>query len=101
MKCFGIWVNDDGSAQVAELTPEQGQSLIGQVDAQPAKSADEAMQMLQSMIIAPSETGSENEMAPEDKMTDQQIWNQGAAARKPAPAQKPAMPMRQKQSMGY
>ena len=100
MKCFGLWVNDDGTAQVAELSPEQGQSLIGQVDAQPAKSADEAMQMLQSMISAPSETGSEAEQNPQDQMTDQQIWNQGAESRKPAPPQKPAMPMR-RGGMGY
>ncbi len=100
MKCFGIWINDDGTAQVAELSPEQGQSLIGQVDAQPAKSADEAVQMLQQFIATPGESAPDEESAPEDKMTDQQIWNQGAESRKPAPAQKPAMPMR-RGGMGY
>ena len=50
MKCFTIWINDDGTAQVAELTPEQGMELIDQVDAQPAASADEGMQMLSDMV---------------------------------------------------
>jgi hypothetical protein len=100
MKCFTIWIDDDGTAQVAELTPEQGQSLIDQVDAQPAASVEEGMQMLQGMVSAQGEAGNESGMAPEDKMTDQQIWNQGAEARKPAPAQKPVMPMR-RGGMGY
>ena len=50
MKCITIWVNDDGAAQIAELPPELGQSLINQVDAQPAESAEQAIEMLRGMI---------------------------------------------------
>lgn len=60
MKCFTIWINDDGTAQVAELTPEQGMELIDQVDAQPADSAEDGMQMLQGMIGGESEGESMN-----------------------------------------
>ncbi len=55
MKCFGIWINDDGTAQVAELSPEQGQLLIDQVDAQPAASSEEGLQMLSEMVKGESE----------------------------------------------
>ena len=55
MKCFTIWINDDGTAQVAELTPDQGMALIDQVDAQPAASADEGLQMLSEMVKGESE----------------------------------------------
>lgn len=50
MKCFALWINDDGTAQVAELTPEQGEALIAEVEAQPAESAEAAMQMLSDMV---------------------------------------------------
>lgn len=86
MKCFGIWINDDGSAQVAELTPEQGQTLIDQVDAQPAASADEAMQMLREMI--PGE--GENEGAIGQQSGEEAVmrgYNKGA---KPMMAEKMA-----------
>lgn len=63
MKCFTIWIDDDGSAQVAELTPEQGMQLIGQVDAQPAASVEEGMQMLHGMVSSESENESMGEEA--------------------------------------
>lgn len=55
MKCFGLWINDDGTAQVAELSPEQGADLVAQVDAQPAASAKEAIQMLEGMATPGTE----------------------------------------------
>lgn len=51
MKCFGLWINDDGTAQVAELSPEQGMDLADQVSPQPAESAEKAVQMLRDMAM--------------------------------------------------
>jgi hypothetical protein len=62
MKCFALWVNDNGSSMVAELSPEQGQSLIEQVEPQPAASPDEAISALQDMM------GSGEDMAEQEMM---------------------------------
>lgn len=88
MKCYAIWVDDDGSAQVAELTPQQGQDLISQVDAQPAASADEAMQMLQEMVSSSNEN--EGMMQKSNNEAVMRGYNKGA---KPMMAEK-MMPKR-------
>jgi hypothetical protein len=44
---------------VAELSPEQGQSLIDQVEPQPAASPEEAITALQSMMGNPEDMEAE------------------------------------------
>lgn len=62
MKCFALWINEDGSAQVAELAPEQGEALVAEVEAQPAESAEAAIQMLTEMSTSQGEGNPEEEV---------------------------------------
>jgi hypothetical protein len=62
MKCFALWVNDNGSSMVAELSPEQGQDLIQQVESTPANSPEEAMTVLQDMVAGAGSSAEEDMM---------------------------------------
>ena len=64
MKCFALWFNDDGTAKVAQLSPEQGESLLSEVDAKDAASPEEAVDLMVQMVAeeeGESETAGEEE----------------------------------------
>ena len=61
-KCFAIWVAEDGTASVAEIPAEHAMQMKEQVEAMPAKSQGEAMQMLSEMMPTEPDTEEQDVM---------------------------------------